>query len=1352
MNEPVIQKNESLVRNGDFTELLKEWTPRGAVGLASEFYESEFISFMEVGVGASATQAVTVPKTPNASSSYELTFLCELRPGVSWSGESGWLHIRKGRDVLMSIELTAGEDRNLEHDQARLAAGEPLEFTPRVYRQLLDQLAFERGDALSIEVSGVPDNASDNRSSICITRIDLQLKLAPLQLQTLRLDNEELPPGQTVYLCLGASLGNNPDDALYVPHSLSFTPVEGTAWLDTKIALISHGNLMDAVRANPDWGVDHPLSSQWSLDCPEMDEEKSFDFSISLVNQYNAEPYTIDVSLGHHRLAIRNVQEAAYYPVLECQQSVRLGVQVISFYTSQALDGREVRWTSGGPDVLGTGITNDDGWVYFDFVPGQAGDFVIRASVDSPYYASGEVTHEFPVTVLASDPWKNLRSVVEEQVTLWEMTGYPNRGSDHPFIVRLPSDSALQGTDLALHWSGVGHEELKVTVSPPLKEPVAFDGADSVWTLSCEDWLDGRFELSLVCSKLLLPSPPKPMSLARNKVRIVDKRGPNLSPVVENFGHALMRVQVVHVTEHGDGEPVIDALVDWQTPEGIVRSRTGSGGWASLYYRPLTALNNARVTASVSAYDGGPTDEREFFVTAFERDEWKDKVSITFDGLRLDQHGSVCRRGQTHVLTVRAAENSPLIGQTVTLGWRSEKPEIGLEVSDLDAPRVLREGEDLNWTFNSDRIESISSIFELKLHTDALVDRELFCRLLSPDIHEEMTVVMDQMTDLRGRPLFPCIGALHRFILRTNALGPLVGSYSDLRWGGTSAEELGIDLKPPPQSNNFIDDSGFTWTLDCSKSTNSGFFTLGFFNQYFNLGDINRMTLGHHKITIEDARESAVDPVIGQEPAWMWLKVRSPYCPDLALDQVPVQWTVDGNTQEQRTGADGWSGFPFAPATADEHGVTASIVSPYDRFEESRSMKVVSLSEDPWAGFEYSLDFKPFQPLGKTTEFPRRNGQHHLRVRAPSGSALRDQYLTLGMTGTGPAELGIRFEEPRLGEPRLFSGEMSYRFQAGDLKDGRFGLCFSSARLASLSPVIAMSLGQGVQVVKIAERSRSEQTLLWGEALLEQITVVSVISGRPIAGMTVQWHTAEFGTVRATTNFYGVARIRFVPEKPGAAELTATVGDGLYSETLSLPFVLNQPREVKELISNKSTGYPGQEIIAQALVVSPLTGQPQANVEVIWDYAYTALPPTLTGADGRATVRFVLGAAGEVALWASVKGGLAGWHVKVLPMIVIERPALVKSVVASPNPAFVNSYVTMTAQVVDQTSGEPIPQRSILVSNNGAPPNEATTDENGEYKAYWRVMALSETVSLEVKVENPDGTSHSGAVFVPIMD
>ncbi|MBC8996613.1 hypothetical protein IAI51_08760 [Pseudomonas sp. N40(2020)] len=1344
MNEPVIQANESLVRNGYFNDRLDGWTRKGQVGLATEMYEGVYTNYMDVGGGSLATQAFTIPKKPDANARYELTFLCELNTGLSWAGDPGWLRILKGNDVLMSIELQKGDSRNLEQDQARLAAGQPLVFNPIAYRASLDALAFDRGDELSVQVSGVA-NSSDQRTSVRITHINLQLHLEPLRLQEMRLDDQTLAPGATLHLCLGTTI-------LGVPHRLTFLPEPGNAWENTEASLSSVGNPREAIIATPDWGVDQSLESEWLLDCPWVGDEERYEFALTLRNRYAAEPFTIPISLGHHRLAFRDEQQASHYPVLEYEdQGVWLGVRVVSYYTSQAIADQTVNWSVAGQGVKAASVTNEQGWAEFYYQPQVAGDVVVTATVASLYYAEGEVSMPFEVKVLATDPWNDLKEIVDGAPTDWDTPGYPNRGSAHELQVRLPADSPLLNTTLALRWSGDGHEQLGVVVEPPVGRPVPVETPDMGWTLTCEDRLDGRFKLSLVCSMLKLPAPEKIMSLARNKVRIADVREANKYPVVADQEMVVLRLQVVHVTTRGDGEGVIDARVDWDTLDGPFSTRTGTGGWASLPFVPRQ-VGEQVVTASVKAYEGAVGIEQKFDVKAIATSAWKDKVAIKVDNLPIERiKGAVCYRGETHTLQVEALPGSPLIGQDITLEWRGSEPGIGLVASDIGTPKTLPAEGGLSWTLESDLAGSTSSMFEMRLTCAGLEDRELFGRLMKRDFQDELSVVLDQMTTTRGQQLYPCLGARHRYTLRPHALSPLVGLNIAPLWvSGDTPDKLGITIEPALITEQWLEDGGATWTLDCSSAPAPADFSL-LFQTPLGRVDANQMKMGHNKVRIEASHESAVDPVVGQDPAWMWAQVVSHFT-DLAVDQVPVKWTVDEQPQEHKTAADGWSGFPFVPATGGGKTVEARVISPYDGFEESRSMTVNALASDPWEEVVVSFDGQAEQSLGTQAFFPRRNGEHRLDVKAPQDSALFGKYLTLGMMGTGPAALGVRFEEPRLGEPRYFSeAGLTYLFRVGDLKDGSFGLGFSSSRLARLSPVNAFSVGQGAQVVKIAERQRINKTLLWREVVSEQITVISVISGKPMVGVTVTWRSPDLGVVTSTTNFYGVAKIDFVPTTPGAFALTATVGDELYSDSVSMAYFLSEPRQITALVIDEPGGYPGQHMTAQAWVVSANTGEPMADVEVMWEYDNASIPATMTDADGKATCSFTFGSSGEAALWASVQGGLAGWDVKTLWLTVYEPPAAVASVVASLNPVPLQTYVTMTALIVDKESREPMPKRKIQVSNNGAPFFETTTDSKGQYQSYWRPMSITDNVSLAVKLNNPDGTSDSGAVYVTVV-
>lgn len=1345
MNDPIVHVNENLVCNGDFEKGFECWTRTGRVAIGTAYYDNAPIKHIKVPKGAGVTQDVTLPGDTDGKGAYWLSFLWE-----SSFNQSGWVRISQGETEHYRVELTPAGKPDQAQQRKGSRAGPERRFSPTPHEvELTSDISGSK--PLRIEIYSSTESSSPY-GELWVTRVKVELKLAPLELQEITLDGMSFLPLRKMYLCQGASSGGVfGSDALITPHVLGFVPVPDNPWHGTPVALSIDNNPQGAIVATPAWDTQQALDASWTLDCPLIDDQ-DYEFTLSLRNRYTAQAYEIPVSLGHHRLIFREVVEAAYYPLIE--QSVRLGVQVASYYTGQPFAGLTVNWATVEHGVLAAAVTDEQGWAYFDYAAKAAGDFVIEASVVSLYYEQGVWTQTFDVLVLGEDPWAQLTVCENTEIRDWIDNSYPNRGSTHFIDVMLAANSRLRGSDFYLHWHGDKPGQLGVVVSPPLETsvPMPIDGEGTAsWTLNCEDRRDGIFELSLVCSKLLLPSPRKRMSLARNRIKIKEVRQAANSPVVEEYESAYLRLQVVHVTDQGDGEPVIGALVDWQMADSVVQSQTGSGGWGSLKFYTREPGTHG-ITAAVRAHESAEPHECEFSVTAIARSSWKDKVNITFDRGLIDQDiGVACKRGLTHSLVVTALADSPLIGQEITLVWGIDEPEIGLVVSELGEPRVLRADEPLIWTLSSEFAKSCSSMFGLRLLTDSLEDRELLGRLVSPDIYDEFTLELDQMSTDRGQLLYPCLGAVHRYIFRTKALSALVGLTMDLQWSGTPASEMGIVLDPPPNSDNVIDESGMTWTLDCSDSQGGGAFGLKLLTVGAGSTDVTRMHLGHNKLSIETVRESAVFPIVDQDPAWMWAKVRSDFSED-AMVQVPTQWKVDGHSEEHVTADDGWAGFAYGATTGGSATVEVSVTSPYDNATDTRSMEVCSLADDPWARLQFSMDDGPAQPFGQDTGFARRKLTHRIDITAPEDTFLSGRKLTLGMAGTGPEALGIRFTQPVLGLPRVFSSYAGFTdsFSVDDKRNGSFGLFLACEDLARWSPVNAMSVGEGAQVVKIAERSRVSQTLYWGQAVFERIIIVSIISGRPMAGMTVVWRSLDLGEVTTTTNFYGEAWIRFVPTTPGAAQLTATVGDAQHSESISLPYFLHEPRQIKELFSDDLTGYPGQEISAQALVVSANTGESLANVEVMWEYNNTSLPATLTGIDGMAKVRFVLGTAGEAALWASVKGGLAGWDVETLRLTVIERPAVVKSVVASPNPAFVNDWVDMTASIVDKASGEPMPKRKILVAINGRPFIESSTDNNGDYKTSWRVMDLSDTVSLDVKVENSDGTSSSGSVLVRI--
>ena len=1336
MSAPVIQANTSLVRDGEFREGFTQWSkgPINQLWLGTEVdgnYPEGPIRYLTAGNGSSVSQVIDVPKDFSEHARYALSFLYETT------------HTRAGRlEISIERESEAPEPqviplppRNSQED------GQPLAFRP-IRLEVDLTLALRKDEKIRVSVfSPENDNPNDYASRVCITRIKLLLHLGPLALEHLTVDGQLLPPERPLYLCLGAS-GS-------LQHSLGFVPVANNSWLDTQAALFSENN-PEAIVTTPGLGTDHPLDSEWLIDCPLIDGDGPHLFSLTLFNQYTAEAYPIPVSLGHHRLAFREVREAAYYPVFEYGQGVRLGVQVVSHYTGQALSGLTVNWGLQGQQPKKFVVTDNEGWAWFDFQPASADLFVIEASVESLYYASGRLTQALNVRVLATDPWKDVMAVVDGIEAPWnEKTGYPNRGSRYPVVLKLPADSPLQGTDLWLQSEGDSLDQLGVTVSPALDEPVPITDISPVWTLDCDDRLDGRFDLLLGCSKLLLASGKKPMSLARNEVRIGGVQEANKFPIVDENESVLLRVQVVHV---GSGDPVINALVDWVGPDGTVSTVTGAGGWGSVQYTPQRA-GVQTIIARVRAHPDAVPVEHLFTVNALASSPWRSVAKIFLDGNEVDRValGVLCWRGQTHTLKVEPVGNS-LVGQPMSLNWRGVDPDIGLVPSNIGVPRPLPSGG-LEWTFSSQMATSVSSLFELELHSDALSSpRELFGRLISPDLADEMSVVLDQIPATIGnQTLYPCLGALHRFKVLPHALSPLTGLQVILHWSGTPPAELGATVDPELNAPQVISDGGALWCLDFKFSEQNGRFSLAVeLPQLGWTSTVNEMELGHHKLRIEALRGAAVDPVAGQDLAWMWVQVFSAFTGQ-PVQHAPVSWTATGAASIVETDADGWAGYGFAPSVAQQYDVDALVVSLYDGYQETRSTTVTALASDPWEGLMVSFDQQTPQPWGAKTYFPRRKGEHLIELSAQEGSPLFDQDLTLGLTGTGPGELGVSFVPAALGIPQWFSSEgLRYTAKGGDLKDGSFALRLSASRLAKLSPANAMSLGEGSQVVKITANNRVQQTLDWEQELYEQVTVVSVISGKPMRNLTVTWRSPDLGVVTSRTDFYGVAKIRFTPMTPGAAELTATVGDEWYSDAISLPFTVNEPRKIQALVSPQSSGYPGQEVSATATVVSARTGEPLSGVEVMWELAGVSLAPTMTGIDGVATVWFKLPMNSD-ALMASVQGGVGGWDVAHLLFSVLEDELVIEKIVCDEPTVYLGDNANAGVFVVTRHHGLAMENIDVAWSFPGLELTPSSTDANGFTSVEFKPRALGEhDLTVVVGKQNPDSKVQRFSVRDPV--
>ena len=1305
MANPGIQAERNLVINGNFTQPLTTGWTRGATNpsytVKKELqYGGVRIFCLSAQDRSSAFQLIHVPKTASADALYVITFFCQMD-----HDKEGVLELSvEGIDGKQEIPLRVGPARDRNADQVRAANGLFIDFKPISYKVNVT-LPLLQAQQLRVTVASPANEPGDYFSSLLITEINLQLHLPAAKLQAITLDEQTLPLDQPVPLCLGANASS--------AHRFICIHAADDDWVGTLASLDIENNPQGAIVADPDWGKDKSLDEPCSLSCPDIEGNPPHLFTLRLLNEFNAPPRLIPVSLSHHRLKFLELKQAMHYVVLEYNdQSAKVGVRVGSYYTDKALEGITVTWNVEGTSIKSTTSTDNEGWAWFEHRPLEAGESRILASVDSRYYTSGVVTESFEVKALATDPLNGVVTIVEAEQRPWTQKGYLNRGTSYSLRIRFPA--VLKGTSVSLNWSGEPADYLGIIIDPEPSTPVPIRDDDLEWTLDSEDRIDGQFFLALNCSHLLRHSSLKPMSLARNVVKPGDVRGPDKTCVVDENESARMSVQVLHETALGDGDPVERALVIWEDPDGAVtRSFTGPGGWSSYLYQPR-APGSHTVIATIKAHEEAKPSEKRYVVQAIETSSWPSHVEVFLDGEPVERHalGLICRRGQTHSLKIVPVAGSAWIGtKTIRLNWRDTDPDIGLEPIGLGEPFLLV-AEGLSWALTSIVDASISSLFELKLEADGVADaRELSGRLIHPDLTQELSVRFDQVSAaLDGGRLYPCLGAEHRFSIWPQALSPLVGLKATLVWSGTPAEQLGATVLPPLDEPQALGADGALWVLDFINSEMKGEFTLTL--KLSQLGFSSSpvpMSLGHNAVRFDDVLESPVNPVVNQDSAKTWTTVVSRFTGQ-HVQGVPVTWRTAGDPVVVDTDAEGKSGYGFVPASDDTHEVRLSLVSLYDNYREEKNATVQPLADDPWKQVTMSLDGGPQLTWGSVTGFPRRNGTHSIVAFLPN--ELEGQVVCLGQIGTAPSVLGNRYFPP-LGAPQVVTrGLARFELRAGDLIDGSFALRLSAERLARLSPANAMSQGRGSQVVKISTVSRVGLKLLWKEKFIAVVEVKSSVTGKPMMGVVVTFSHPDLGDVKTVTDFYGRATVSFVPVTTGASQVIAKVGDAVYSDSIAMGLTLEDPRKIVELYEPSGSREPPDvsQAYAKAKVTSALSGLPLVGVPVVWAFDEHAMAPSLTDDQGIASLTFTYSDEGGGVLSAMVEGGLAGWDEAVLAYAG-DLP-LIDSLKTPATTIAVGEQVRADIKVIGSRSGQPMDRVRInwVFGGKSLPPTHSDPD------------------------------------------
>lgn len=1219
MNIEPVDTRTNVLPNGRFDSGTRFWEftgPSNGWALKGDTWENAPIQYMSLYQGAGITQQVAAPAPRSDRARYRLSFL---------------YNNRSAETVTFSLRLLGSEDGleiELPGTGAVAEEGErALSLTP--YSALIE---FDVTQEDIFDFVILSPREATRTKDFQIARIDFHLELDALELTAIVNDGQthSITADPVLYLCHGAT----GDDA----HRVSFKPATGSPWSGTEALLWSQDNPQERVVVTPAWGRNQLIDDQWEIDCPALVQDETLLFNLSIYSKYHADPYPIAVSLGHHRLVVETVLQPVYQPVIEYDQSVKLGVQVKSHYLGIPMAGVSVSWTRGSTE-LGVTETDGNGYAEFVFTPDTAGTLQIDARVDSPFYASGNIAGSFGVKAHAVDPLKAVRvKFPDMEPAPWgEKTGYPDRGATYRLSVLFADDSPLLNGNVCLAWEGKDPDELGVTASPDFLHPVLVNGTTLNWTLDCADLIDGEFNLRLVSADLLEPTVNNVMSLARHKLKIGDVREANRIPVVDEEDYVWCMLQVMSLSD----EPIAGVPVEWESPRGTQRTFTGLDGWASVIDRP-EEHGDYSLVARVNPREDGQVLSHEFAIQTLPTSAWK-TASFKLDEIAIDRvgAGAVCRMGQQYVFHLMVEPGSLLIGKDVFLQWQDRASTGLIDIANMETPITVTP-DGVQWNVDA-KVAETSGVFDLQVMSSEMEPLDLAFRLLPEDLSAEVELLFDQMpknwdVDVE---LFPCLGATHDLTVRpVNNLGGLHGLL--LEAASTPALPSDWVIRPSLSERPAMTAGGVRYRCDFSEATTAAqrnwtisFSDVGAFTQPPAFG----LQLAHNKVT-GTPYEVATDPVLSKgESARLALRYVSAFTGQPA-NEVDVEWDDGGSST---SGAEGIAQRSYQPVAAGDNAVQALVRNAYDSTQVEHTFAVHAYENSPWDDLTVKNSRGEEQPWGEQTFFPRRADSLELELCAAPDSPLLGQTLTLGLSGAHELDTKVIFS-PVLGVSQPLTDDgLPIRLVAGDQTDAAFDLQLSASRLLERSPLNAFSLGSYVPV-DVAASTHEEMVADWGESLSFEVTLTNVLTGQPARNVQVTWDGTDEVIEPATTvtNFYGVARFSFVATVPGPGKLTArAVGT---TQVITFDYLVHEACRIDSLTSDKLEGFPGETLNVEVAVVSVATDQPVEGVRVDWYLKGVVSEPVFTDAQGKALIVFELPTRiGSYTLSASVRGE-RGWE------------------------------------------------------------------------------------------------------------
>ena len=521
---------------------------------------------------------------------------------------------------------------------------------------------------------------------------------------------------RAVYLCYGSD-----------SHTLRIEGAEDSPWVSQGVSLNHASADSPLIFADPGYGELQklePEGSEWKLRCPADGIDHDFEYSIQ--SEFTAVPYKISMRLGHYRREVLDSRSPISAPVIG--DTVKAQITVGSFYTKQALENIEVKWSIGGTTT--TVPTSTSGVSQFSHTVQTLGEQTITAEFYSPY-DDKTVSESFEIKVYETSPWEDAKLYVNDREVMWGDPIGLTRGRANALRVEVAPEIAKV---LRL---GVGESGgLDLVSNPPFESDVSPVGETFNWTVTPDDGLSGLGMLVLFSTDVVLPweLPFWVMSA-------------NLSDEVEGVwvdgvaypveGAVLFRDEPRTITlSYKAGSPVRDwpleltaTLLGGLEDGDLVVTSDGLHTWT------IVASNNSG-TFKLDLTGAGFTAGVSTPVSKVLSRNLADEATVQIDGKDAEP-GTLYFRGGVHTLTLVPKAGSPIAGYGVGL-WLGRSPL----VTSTPLAETFTGLHSWTITFASDRSGTFH--FELAGHGFGRGNIKIDAnKLLSPDLDDEVTVLLN---------------------------------------------------------------------------------------------------------------------------------------------------------------------------------------------------------------------------------------------------------------------------------------------------------------------------------------------------------------------------------------------------------------------------------------------------------------------------------------------------------------------------------------------------------------------------------------------------------------------------------